>query len=167
MRKVRRIAGFIGIAVLSLWGARCGEGIYPIVVPEIPSADLASAPDTIEVAGSQVTLWASLWRDFQPISPPDGKPLISLVRLIETDSLRIDGAISPMYIWVVNGDHVWASRFTDEARPPQPEYQIEKVARNGPKWGPGISVDVIVGIRYHEEPMILIAARNQLIYRTD
>jgi hypothetical protein len=44
---------------------------------------------------------------------------------------------------------------------------VEKVARNGPKWGSGINVDVIVGLRIDGEKPLLLKASEQLIKRTD
>ena len=145
----------------------CGKGISQPVVPHVPVTQLESAPDSLDLAGVRLVLWTNLWRDFQPIAPPDGKPLIALIRLAETDSMSIPSEVSPNYIWVLNGDQVWASRLSSENRPPTPEYQVERVARDGPKWGPGINVDVVVGIQVRDEPMTFVAAREQPIFRTD
>ena len=44
---------------------------------------------------------------------------------------------------------------------------LEKIARDGPKWGPGIQVDVVVRLLDKEELFYLLKAENQLIQRTD
>jgi len=41
------------------------------------------------------------------------------------------------------------------------------VARNGPKWGPGVEVDVVVRLRDAAGHGVLLQAPGQLIGRTD
>ena len=48
------------------------------VLPDIPVEQLLGYPDTIYIEGRQVYLSTYMWRDFMPISPPDGKPLIAI-----------------------------------------------------------------------------------------
>src|SRR5438552_2287407 len=44
---------------------------------------------------------------------------------------------------------------------------FEVVARDGPKWGPGIAVDVVVRLRDGAGHEVLLQARAQWINRTD
>jgi hypothetical protein len=137
------------------------------VVPTVPLDQLAAAPDTLAVAGCDLTLETYLWRDFMPISPPDGKPLIALIRVVEANQQEIPAGIDARYLWVVNGAQVWATTFSDEPRPETPKHVLERIARNGPKWGPKIEVDVIVGVTTASGDLYLLRAADQWIHRTD
>jgi hypothetical protein len=87
----------------------------------------------------------ALWRDFMPFSPPDGKPLISLNWLISSDSSAIPSNIKLIQQYVIKGDSIWIPEYLNDKRY-FPDYQIEKISINGPKWGPDIYVDVIAKI---------------------
>jgi len=154
---------------LTLVGLGCGgDGLVKpwcilIVTPE----ELLDAPSRLTFGGHTYELQTFLWRNFQPICPPDGDPLIALVWLVEADSLSIPEDVTIDFLWVVNGDVTWATEFSSEARPPQPAYILEKVARGGPKWGPGIAVDVVVRVRTGSGDTYRILAAQQAIHRTD
>ena len=88
---------------------------------------------------------AYLWRDFMPISPPNGKPLVSINWLISADSSAIPDNIKLEQQYVISGDSIWIANY-DNVTHQTPEYKIEKVSRDGPKWGPFVHVDVIAKI---------------------
>jgi len=137
--------------------------------PKMPLETLLSAPEQIEIEGHMYILETYLWRDFMPIAPPNGNPLIALIRLTAIDSLPFPSSIDATKLWVINGGKIWETKFTDEERPQYPnrKHQLEKVARNGPKWGPGIYVDVVVRIIDGRRDFYLLRASNQYITRTD
>ena len=64
---------------------------------------------------------AYLWRDFMPISPPDGKPLISINWLISADSTAIPQNIELKQQYVIYGDSVWITDYENETHQ-TPEY---------------------------------------------
>ena len=135
--------------------------------PSISVVRLLSAPEQIEIDGRNYILETHLWRDFMPVSPPDGKPLIASIRITATDSLQFPPSIDARLLWVIKDQQeVWETKFSEEARSPCSRYQLEKVARNGPKWGPGIKVDVVVKI-VDGENEYLLRVSNQWISRTD
>lgn len=137
--------------------------------PDIPVPQLLAALDTIVVAGRQLYLSTYMWRDFQPISPPNGKPLIALIYVTATDSIRLPSNISVDAVWIVYNNEVWKSWLSD-ANPSSPQQipnRIEKVARDGPKWGPHVFVDVIVRVYNGSGTSFLLRASNQWISRTD
>jgi len=101
------------------------------------------AVETLVIGSNSFVLDAFLWRDFMPISPPNGTPMISINWLICTKSNKIPDNIDLVKQFVFFNDSVWVSDYEKETRPDQPEYKIEKISRNGPKWGPNINVDVI------------------------
>ncbi len=109
--------------------------------------ELLAAPVRITIDDREYYLDTFLWRDFQPVAPPDGRPLIALIWVIAADSLAMPPDIDATRIWVIHKNEVWESRFSDESRPDSvPEYQLEKIARNGPKWGPDVFVEVVVRV---------------------
>lgn len=139
------------------------------VPPDIPISQLLSSPDTITADGRQLYLATYMWRDFQPISPPDGKPLIAIVYVTATDTAQLPSSISTDAVWIVNNNQVWKSWFTNEPIAPSElkPYRIVKIAREGPKWGPHIYVDVIVRVIDRQGNHKLLRARNQWIGRTE
>jgi hypothetical protein len=68
--------------------------------------------------------------------------------------------------WVVFEDDVWATEVEEEFPRDVVAPSYEVVARGGPKWGPGVFVDVVVRLR-HEGREVLLRAPNQRIDRTD
>jgi hypothetical protein len=167
---MKRVWSFLGAvalvySVVILTG--CEDEATPLQGCSSLICELRSAPDTLSVSGHRYALWTYLWRDFQPISPPDGKPLIALVRLIEVDSLPIPAEVDLDTIWVINDPDIWGSELQDEPSPPRPNYELERIARNGPKWGPGIAVDVVVGVTFGAGVRHRVQARAQMINRTD
>jgi hypothetical protein len=103
-----------------------------------------------------------------PPSPPDGRPLIALIWLTAIDSLAFPFSIDANRLWIVNDDLVWETEFSYEERPKNPNriHQLEKVARDGPKWGPNIQVEVIVRIIDVENNTYLLRAHDQWIDAT-
>jgi hypothetical protein len=139
----------------------------PVSSPqEFPVEKLLSAPDTIETGGKKIILTSYLWRDFMPVSPPDGKPLIAVVMIESVDSSDIFRLIKPEAIYIVNGNEVWSSFFVEEIPPDNSPFSIKRIARDGPKWGPGIFVDVVVSINIGTERKLL-QAPDQYIHRTE
>ena len=136
--------------------------------PDIPIETLLSAPDTLNIENQKLVLSTSLWRDFQPFSPPNGKPLIALVFIETVDSSDISSSINSDAIYMVNNNQVWKSFFKEEDLPDDQEktYRLTHIAREGPKWGPDIYVGVVVRIEFKNE-YYLLKASYQYIERTD
>ncbi len=153
---------------LSLMG--CGSAdtqtVGP-VTPAIPGNHLRTAPARIEVMDQEYELRTRLWRDFMPISPPDGKPLIAVVQIVERKVNPIAPELKLEYLWVINGSRIWSTIISDEVLPPSATNELNGIARNGPKWGPRIQVDVVVGFRRGNGSLKLLRAPDQWISRTD
>jgi hypothetical protein len=64
-------------------------------------------------------------------------------------------------IWVLHGTQVWSAGVEQVAG------TQDWVARDGPKWGPGIRVDVVARLRNADGEEVLVRAANRLIERTD
>jgi len=159
---------FVTFTVVFLSCADSGVSVPP-VPPDIPVDELLAAQDTITVEGRTLILSTYIWRDFMPISPPDGKPLIALAYVDGIDTTRLPSSIKADAIWIVYVGQVWKSYFTDETRPPNPlkPNRLERIARNGPKWGPDVYVDVVVSILDGRGNTHLLRAAHQWIGRTD
>ena len=95
-------------------------------------------------------------RDFAPSSPSNGRPLAVVVRMPDRlATVRVER------VWVLFGDDVWSADL--EHIPGTQDW----VARGGPKWGPGVRVDVIARLRDATGNEIVIRAPDRLIERTD
>ncbi|HBA88397.1 MAG TPA: hypothetical protein DCZ75_10550 [Geobacter sp.] len=131
-----------------------------------PMELLRAAPEVITVADCRLILKAELWRDFMPISPPDGKPLIASLVLQTIGKACLPPGVQVEAVWVVNDKAVW-SPSPMEVHKGDDSTQMEIVVRNGPKWGPGIKVDVVVRVRDAQGQAYLLKAPRQEIQRTD
>ena len=100
-----------------------------------------------------------------PISPPDGKPLIAIIWIVASDSLAVPAQLEADRIYVVFGEDVWESELAATGSSGE-EYKLERIARNGPKWGPDVFVDVIVRILVDGD-IHYLRASDQMISRTD
>ncbi len=155
---------FTSVSVLQAYGA----GSIDPGAPDVSGEELKASPEIIEIFGQNLILETYLWRDFQPISPPGGKPLIALIRMVEADSEPMPEGLKVDFLWVIFRDHVWATRFSDEVLPPRTDHELERIARNGPQWGPNVEVEVIVRVRFGgKKKHWLLRASHQLIHRTD
>jgi hypothetical protein len=129
--------------------------------PGQPS-DLSATPTQVTVSGQTLTLEASLWRDFMPISPPDGKPLIVAARVKTLDGRAVPATLSADTLWVLNGSQVWSAPAREERPRAANPAVYEVVARDGPKWGPGIDVDVVLRLRDGARELYLRAPRQPI-----
>jgi hypothetical protein len=150
------------VLAFALWG--CGSASPTTPTP--PASELATAPTTVLVAGKSLTLQTSLWRDFMPISPPDGKPLGVVLRVRTEDASEVPSAVRADMVWVLNGGESWSSVPREERTRSETSPLYELVARDGPKWGPGITVDVVVRLRDGSGRAFLLRAPKQDILGT-
>lgn len=128
--------------------------------------EFATVPTTVQVDGYQLTLEAHLWRDFQPVAPPDGWPLVAVLRVKTADGRPFPASVTADRVSVVYGDQVWTAPARQEHPGWRPDL-LEVVARDGPKWGPHVKVDVVVRLRGSGGQEYLLRAPDQLIGRTD
>lgn len=118
--------------------------------------DLRRIPTTAIVGGQPFALSVDLWRDFMPVAPPNGQPLAVVVRLPQHLA-----TVAVERIWVIFGDEQWSA--IAEQVPGTQDW----VARNGPKWGPDVRVDVVARLREDNGRNVLVRAAERLIQRTD
>jgi hypothetical protein len=131
------------------------------------TASIASAPERVKIDGREYTLAANAWRDFQPVAPPDGQPLIVVVKVSPSDMMPLPSDIAIDRIWVLNGKEQWSAVPEEPGdRGQSPVTRLETAVRGGPKWGPGIKVDVVVRLKQGKQTW-LVRAVSVDIKRTD
>ena len=141
--------------------AGCGEG----PVAPSPMTELVNAPVQVRVAGVDLTLETYLYRDFAPITPPNGQPMIAVARVKAAEGEELPAGLEAEVLHVLYGEEVWAAAPLEE-HPSTGPGVLEVVARNGPQWGPGVTVDVVLRLR-HAGTTLLLKAPAQQIHRTD
>lgn len=127
---------------------------------------LEDAPTQVQVDGHALTLDAYLGRDFMPVAPPDGQPLAAVLRIRTVDGSPFPTGVSADKVSVVYADQVWTAPAREE-NPSQDANVLQVIARNGPRWAPGATVDVIVYLRDAAGREHLLRAPNQRIQRSD
>jgi len=121
-------------------------------------AGVSSAPVSAEVDGRTFRVEADLWRDFQPVAPPEGQPMMAVARVVAGDGLSLPDDLTVDRLWVVKGEERWAPVIQTEGHTVH--------AADGPKWGPGIEVDVVVRLARGKQTW-LVRAPDVPIKRTD
>jgi len=130
---------------------------------------LVAAPDTVTVDGVTIILETYLWRDFMPVSPPNGKPMRVVISLLPTNSDVLPLNIDARRIWVIFQKELWSSSLESVGigESVEPRSRLEKMAANGPKWGPGVEVTVVVEVIDGKGKSYLLKCDRQIIHRTD
>lgn len=130
------------LSLITLTQIGCNKnGSNPIIIT--PGDELLSAPEKIEIDGQEFILDTYLWRDFMPISPDDGKDMAAVVYIATADSTEFPPDISADKLWVINNQSVWEANLAQSSQYDY-NFRIKRSAWGGPKWGPGIKVDVVV-----------------------
>jgi hypothetical protein len=139
---------------------------FALTSPAVSLFDLQIAPERIEISGTEYTLTTYLQRDFMPVCPPDGRPLACGITVKGPGETDISSRIDATRLWVVNGEEVWVAGLAGEERSTTGD-TLRKGAGCGPKWEPGIRVDVVVRIiDLANGKGYLLRASNQEIHRT-
>ncbi len=142
----------------------CGAS-SPTSPSDVSRAQLVSAPTRIVADGKTLTLSATLWRDFMPISPPDGKPLAAVLQIATDDGSQVPVSVTADTSWVLHSADMWSAKVEQRPRAETaPAYEV--VARNGPKWEPDVSVDVVVRLVDSTGRSFLLRAAGQRIVAT-
>lgn len=153
------------VGFVVLLGA-CAAGPTDTVRGTLPAA-VRTATTSAVLSGHTVAIDAYLWRDFQPIAPTDGKPLIATVRARTADGTSLGAGVSADSMWVIAGTEAWAARAVQEQARSATGPYLEVVARDGPKWAPGTHVDVVVRLRDGSGQAVYVRVADQMIARTE
>lgn len=148
------------IAIAIVLAGCAGDATEPL-----SRSELSRAPVAIVVAGVELTLDTYIYRDFAPISPPDGQPMIAAIVIKAASGKAIPANLRAESLYVMFGDRLWTAEPVQEW-PSKNASEMQLVARNGPKWGPGVNVNVVVRLKRADE-VLLLKAPDQPIRRTD
>lgn len=106
---------------------------------------------------------ADLWRDFMPGS--EGSGLYVAAQLNGSPPGTYPPSAGDVYVWVVNGSQVWAATMQfDRVDPDLSDARLFHV-NDGPAWGPGIQVDVVLGVRTSPTQVALVRLPGRTILR--
>jgi len=123
------------------------------------------APERVEIDGREYTLAASLWRDFMPMAPPDGESLVAILKVSPSDMMPLPADLAIDHVWVLNGEKQWSASVDQTTHAPIGS-RLEQSVRGGPKWGPGIKVDVVARLKQGKQTW-LVKQAGVTIKRTD
>jgi len=163
----------IACAAAFLLAAGCSDApkdpVRPIVhpVPEHSTQELLAAPEDLKFSGITFDVSVTLWRDFQPVSPPEGRGLAAAVEATALGEPTFPSEIVSAYVWVLHGDDRWESWLKPLGSPAGDPATMRYLAADGPLWGPGIDVDVVVGLRTASSAVHLVKIAGVPITRTD
>ena len=163
---MRRLATASALLLLA-WGCfRSGAPTDP-GVPLIPvPADVRTAPETVAIGGATIQLSTSLWRDFMPVSPPDGKPLAAILRVTDLKGGALPKGLEAEGAWVIVGSMAWF--FVPEpATDASSATLLEFRGAEGPRWAPGTKADVVLELKDDSGAHWRIQAPRQEIVRTN
>ena len=146
--------------------AACAAGATDPVLVSVP-AQVRTAATSAVLSGQTVQIDAYLWRDFQPSSPADGKPLTATVDARTADGTILRSTVSADSVWVISGTQAWATRAVEQQAPNATSPYLQIVARDGPNWAPGTHVDVVVRLHDGAGPAVYVRIADQTIGRTD
>jgi hypothetical protein len=163
-----RVAIVLGVLVARIQDGRASEPgtHFPAPAVALPLSrfpELRAASEKVTLGGVTMSLEAHLWRDFMPISPPDGKPLLAVLFIRAADGSPMVADVRADAAWVVYGDLVWACSEVERQNWGE---RGRFALRGGPKWGPGVAVDVIVRVRDDKGRAALVVSRGRPIERT-
>jgi hypothetical protein len=149
---------------LALLAVGCGTALKGA---QVSKASLRVAPDMAEIDGREFKLSASAWRDFMPIVPPGGNPMIVFVKLTCDDMMPMPLDLGIDHIWTLKGDEQWDGP-TQAAKesPEQVGPRLEATVSGGPKWDTGSQIDVVVRLTRGKE-VWLVRAAGVTVKRTD
>jgi hypothetical protein len=136
------------------------------VVPAAQIPELKAAATPVSLDGQTLTLEAALTRDFMPIAPPGGRPLLAVLTLHTRDGAPVSGALKAEAAWIVKGDQAWVVGPLEQ-QSSGGSSAPRLVARGGPKWEPGSHVDVVVRLRSAAGQTALLALRGATIKRSE
>jgi hypothetical protein len=175
----------IFVVLLTLIPASFSSEPFPARVAqanEVSINELRKAPAKVVLDGRSLSLSAYVWRDFMPSvqSMIDGKPMIAVFKVATSDKKSFPSGIRIERAWVLFGEQMWeTSDFREQIGGPANNKDssekwincsdatvCEAVARGGPKWGPGVFVDVVVRLSDREGRQHLLQAPKQYVQRT-
>jgi hypothetical protein len=163
-----KLTSYLLVLTIAFVGCEGGpKFLAPAVPPPMSANVLRAAPDTLSLVGFPSVIATDLYRDFMPMAPPDGQPLLAIITFSLLSASDFTGNVSASYVWVVNGDEVWGAPLQMQDPSRYPHDEVVLIAQDGPKWGPGIQVNVVLGLMIEGRGLQLVRLPDATISRTD
>lgn len=137
----------------------------PPSIPSLTLGQLYAAPESLVVDGTGITTTVGLWRDYFPDPEGEGSPLQGWASLNAGGTFP--SSVTDVYLWAIrDSSEIWGSSqssFLDnwDGKGSRLYYFWE-----GPRWGPEILVDVVVGVRTSPSKVWYVLIRNVRIVKT-
>ena len=156
--------------------------LLSLIIPVLPSCEKGDDPnisgdrnlienlyensrDTIAFETNAYFLETYLYRNFMP-GAFKNRNLVAVVSLIRADSLLVSENIAITQLYVINDNSVWISNPHNSIEKYLPEYKLQRVSIDGPKWETDIFVDVVMEVsNKSNQDKCLLIARHQSIHR--
>ena len=153
--------------VAALLLAGCSGNTGPRTDPVL-ATNLRQAPTSVQIGPVTLHLSAYLWRDFMPgpqMSPMNGSALMGTF-VLSTQDPAVFVPVTFDALWVVNGEEIWSAKLENNPLVDVVPGTILKVARDGPRWATGITVDVVARVGLTDGTKRLIRV-STVIQRTE
>jgi len=123
------------------------------------------AQDTLTYNGSKYILETYLYRDFMPGGPiSEERPLISILYLVNSDSLIVSKNLKLDKLYVIKEDLVYKDNPEFQVDNSIPQYKQSYICREGPEWETEIIVDVVIKlVEKNTNENYFLISRNQPI----
>jgi len=145
----------------------------------VSTRELRNAPTVVTLDNRYLRLTAYPWRDFNPGSGGlNGTPMMVALKVASADKQRLPNGLRMDRAWVLFNEEMWEVPNLRERKAGQDQDKdsfvncsnspaCEFTLREGPKWGPGVYVDVIVRLTDSEGQHHFLQAPHQYVLRTD
>jgi len=121
---------------------------------------LRLTPTALQIGNDSLFLTTYVWRDFMPTTGKDGSVLYCSNQLTYKDSLPIPAGLEFKTQYVISGNQVWTNEHVDiDSGNP---YVIRGVINGGPKWEPGIFVDVVCEFEISNQTYRIIVKQQKI-----
>ena len=157
----------LAFVALSLAVMACDRSSSPAQPPERSLETLRGAAPSAVVGDANLRVEAIAWRSFQPIVGEKGDPMIAIVRLIAAPGATVGADVSAHAVYFIRRDEVVAATPREEQPRESSPDVVEAMVRNGPRWVPGDSIDVVVAVRRGDASTTLIRAPRIVLSRVD
>lgn len=126
--------------------------------------ELRSVDEELSIDGHTYFLNAGVARDFMPGSYENGSPMMGGSDLTDKDTLDMDNGIFLKKQYVVKGNEIWIADFSEVSL--VQSHVLRGTVRNGPKWGPDITVDIVCEFQKNGTTYQIIA-KSQTILKVE
>jgi hypothetical protein len=137
-------------------------------VNDVSGPQMALPPGGASFDGTKLVLEANLYRDFMPILLPEdvnGRPMTAVLRVRAVDGEPLPPGLTLGDAVVTLGSAVW--RTQPMTMPSNDPGMLLGRSVNGPKWGPGVIVDVELTVKQGVHQTATLRAQGVLVQRTD